>query len=299
MIASAIAMYLFTKKWPKSEQDWLQPQIGGVDERGKPRRMAWPNYLSRDVYSATRRPFNLEDNSLLKYATGGMADWWQAVHEAWVNRKFDGSFVVNPREGNEFHRFVERLAHAAWPFDTSEGMPTFMTQNARQLEAEGISRGKRWGIIAMGGGPAARSGDLTPAEYEFQRLNSLNFSNAGESDAIQQRLTLMRQITAAARNQEDPTEYIQFGIQNGLLNRNDIKRAMTKADFDYLPEQIANSRLGLEDVLSIYKKASPEQQRDIEPEVAKKLQTIKSERNPQEKIRLLSLYDQIVNHHAY
>lgn len=281
-IASAVAMKMLTGKNPQNITDVLHPQTGVKDDRGKPLRFDWPNYLSRDIPSIARNPGG--------YVVGGVSDLSQHIMEAWTNRRFDSGYVADPHD-NSYKGFAWRVGHALVP--TESWYPgTFMQENVQRMSESGLGKKQAWGLIAMGAGVSSRQVGLTSAEMEAQRLGSGRTPEGPFSDSVLARRSAIKQMTTAIVNDRDPGDIFEQHLKDGTIQPDDLDTAFNHAATPYIVQE--TSRLNLEDTISVYKKGTPEEKEALQPILLQKMDNLDKITDPVQRQRLMDQLDQIL-----
>lgn len=305
-VMSSLATKAFTKKWPwewaKDFIEYVAPRSGGLNAQGKPNRMFWPNYV-RELWMASRHPFGPPtNNSIVDWATSGFSDILQNLKEAHQNKKFDGSYIVKPTEHNEYLSWLLQYSHILSPAggelsDIKDQPPgSFGYQNWTRWREKGYSKEKATGLtFGLGAGPTPLSAELSPAERELQRFQSVNYgAGSAMTDEQVKARNLENQITLEYRNKGDYRSLIRQGIQQGILTERNIDRAIERGTRSYLQNGIANPQISLEESLLVYERATPAEQKSIKPLIANKLDSIGNNPNPQERKRLLTMYRDVM-----
>ena len=294
---NAIIQKILTGKDPEELRDLINAKIGGVDDRGKPRRLAGANYLGRGDFEAVIAGYKtgplLKRVPLVGYAVGGTADLWAQVIEGYDNRAFDGGYIVPKAEQDSISGLFFRMSHML--LDKDSYLPGTMARTGWEwLNTSGISKPLAYGLTFTGHTIGSRALDMTSAELLAQRLGSNQAAQGPFTQEQLERFEIMRKLSSAIRNNEPTGAIINEGLNSYRINDQDIDAAYETAQMPLLVNQIqgGNGRAGLdlEDSLRVYSIASPEERKLIRPYIDDKLDTIDDIEDPVEQERLDKLY---------
>jgi hypothetical protein len=263
---SAVIMKSLANKTPQNLTDLLHPQTGDKDSKGKPVRVNVPAYMSRDIPNILSEP-----SGIFKYATGGNSVLMQRALESWNNKDFSGAWVANPNDPT-YKQFAAKVIHL---------LPSLMIMNTMdRLDAEGASKDRK--LLALAGfSPAAKSVDMSAAELQAQaRLVAHMGGEARDPQSIAKAQTLNR-LTAAFQNKRPAGEIFREGIKNGTLSPDDLGKIATKMTTPLVVQLTQNPKMNIEDVLGVYRLATPQEKNLLRPVILSKLSGL--EKIPQER----------------
>lgn len=254
---SAVIMKSLAGKNPQNLTDLLHPQTGDKDSRGKPVRINVPAYMSRDIPQILSEP-----SGIFKYATGGNSALIQRAIESWNNKDFSGSWVANPNDP-AYKQFGAKIAHL---------LPSLMVMNTMdRLDAEGASKDRK--LLAMAGfSPAPKSLDLSAAELQAQtRLISKLRTEAGSDPQTVAKIQAVGRLTAALQNHRPAGEIFRQGMKDGTLGPDDISKIADKISTPLVVQLSQNSKMNIEDVMGVYRVATPTEKNLLRPVIISKL----------------------------
>lgn len=259
---SAVIMKTLAGKNPQNVTDILHPQTGDRDSRGKPVRVNVPAYMSRDIPQILSEP-----SGIFKYATGGNSALVQRALESWNNKDFSGSWVANPNDP-QYKQFAVKVAHL---------LPSLMVSNTMdRLDQEGASRDRK--LLAVAGfSPAPKSLDLSAAELQAQsRLMDKFKLQAGQDPQTMAKVSAVNRLTAALQNHRPAGEIFRQGVKDGTLTPDDIGKISDKIATPLVVQLTKNPKMNLEDVMGVYRVATPQEKALLKPVIFDKLDQLTS-----------------------
>lgn len=254
---SAVIMKTLAGKNPQNITDMLHPQTGDRDSRGKPVRVNVPAYMSRDIPQILSEP-----SGIFKYATGGNSALVQRALESWNNKDFSGNWVANPNDP-AYKKFGARVAHL---------LPSLMVMNTMdRLDNEGASKDRK--LLAVAGfSPAAKSLDMSPAELQAQSSLVRHIGlEAGKDPQLNAKTEARNRLTAALQNKRPAGEIFRQGMKDGTLSPDDVGKIADKIATPLVVQLSSNPKMTIEDVMSVYKVATPQEKNLLRPVIISKL----------------------------
>jgi hypothetical protein len=234
-VGNALLQFGATKHWPHSAADYFAAQVGGVDSHGKPIRVTTPAVIMKDALS-------LRYHGLWNYLTAGESDLLGGIGDIIRNRDFANNMVHNPADEWWEKRYQDLQHFIGGPI----AVETFVN-----LSRAGES--KKVAALGVGGFTPPPSGfGWTPAE----RL---------ARDILQEKRGAM-----TPEEQQDLQDYMRRKAKGQLSakERKSAKREATEPILMYLVNARDKSgafRMSIDDVLSVYRHASMEEQRELRP----------------------------------
>jgi hypothetical protein len=243
MIYSGIRQQLATGQPPQSLKDWMWPQTGGKDDRGKPLRENPPSYLNDAVKIWKNRT---------DYVTAGMTGFLKNVGEAWRNEDFFQNYVYDPEEP-VFRKTMDSLTHII-------GKPFFLSTWQRSSEMGADTQTKVMGALGVGRAPSDT--DITDAEAEALSINHRTTRKKTPEEAKEQ--TEHYQIGRAMRA-GDPAAVDKYN----KLTRAQQRSIDRRGGETYLQGLLEH--MTAEDALNVWEKATPAEKEQINDIIGKKL----------------------------
>ncbi len=265
----------------KDLNDIIHPRIGGVDDRGHPIRINIVTYL-RTYDALAKDAFQSVKNALSSVLVHGI--------EIAENRDFFGNYIVDP-DAPAFERWAKDIAHMA-------GTP-FSFGSAKRASDEGVPFSKAAELFFLTKAPG--DVDFTDAERELaHRASKRGFRlTPKEVEKGQERRRLARELRSGVPNAEqDLDRAVESGAitgrqranitRQGQLQPNELRQAYMEAGL---------KRLGIEDAIAVYSKATPEEKNYLRDEMERKEHLI--DRLPVEsRERVRRQYQEVLGVHA-
>jgi hypothetical protein len=243
---SSLVMYWFTGKWPTSALDYIRPQIGGVDDRGKPHRATLPLYSSRDIPQMFDAPAG--------YLTGGTSATVQRFEDIMNNKDFTGTEVYSPTEPA-----YKKVAHSV-----EHMVPTpIWVQNYKQLNAGNTKLEKFFASTALGVAP--RKFDNTTAENFFLEQDIGGLPARGRDQASVDRSNARRQLITMLRNgqRQAAAQFAREKEKAGVIKPQDFHSALSVATKPYIVTLA--ERLPVDTLIAGWSKATPAERKELAP----------------------------------
>ncbi len=238
-LANVIQLY-FGQGMTHDLTDVLAPRIGGVDERGKPRRVNILTYL-KDVKHFFHNP--------VQYVIGSLSSMMNRAPELFRNRDYFGNFIVDP-DAPFYERWIQGGMYAV-------GQPFVVSQMQRTADLGGTQT--QQALQFLGFTRAASDIDMSPAERKAAELSGRKKTPMKPGDVGRRRAI---NVLASKLRSGEPgfNEALQAAINKGLIRQSDEKLIREHAITPYLVRMFTH--LGVEDALLVWSAAS-EQERAL------------------------------------
>lgn len=255
-IMGAIYQYLRTGKGPEEAKDLFFPKTGQLDAAGRPDRAALPTYV-KDVYHYRTEPGKTLANKV--------APIWSVFGEMIRNEDFYGTEIRGADDPlvEQMKQLAEYAGHAAEPF----GIRNF--ERDREMQNPPIDQAQRF----IGITPAPSAIEKTKAERLASELSREHIPAGSRTHGEAARRDAESTIARLARAGKDYSTQARDYVQSGVLTAKDAHAAAIRSQASPL---LKTSRsLPLEDLLDVWKVATPEERTELRPLLARHLKTLK------------------------
>jgi hypothetical protein len=244
--------YLFTGEAPKDMRDLFFPRIGGVDEQGRPRRIALPTYV-KDIYHFGEEPGKTLANKVHPVLT--------TLHDMWYNKDFYGTKIYN-----EDDPLVQKLKDAAlYVGGTAEPLSS---RNIRRSLAAGESVPSSLKSL-VGITPAPASVGKTAYERSLSDLAAEQLPIGGRTKEAADKSNTKRLVARAlAKGDSGP---ISEAASSGRISDADVDQAINESQMSPLERSLQH--VDLKAAVQRLHLATPDEKTKITPVLLERLAT--------------------------
>lgn len=243
-IMGAIYQYLRTGKPPEEPKDLFFPKTGQLDEAGRPQRAALPTYV-KDVYHYWTEPAKTLSNKI--------APIWSVFAEMARNEDFYGNEIRGADDPlvEQMKQVAEYAGRSAEPF----GIRNF----ERDVQMQNPLADKVQRFVGVTPAPAAI--EKSKAERLASELATQHIPAGSRTHGAADRRDAERTIARLAQAGKDYSNQARDYVQSGVLNAKDVHAAALRSQ---APPLLRTARsLPLEDLLQVWKVATPEERDDL------------------------------------
>lgn len=245
-IMGALYQYLRTGKGPEEPKDYFFPKTGQLDEAGRPQRASLPTYV-KDIYHYFTEPGKTLANKV--------APIWSVFGEMARNEDFYGTEIRNVDDPlvDQMKQAAEYAGRSMEPFGVRN------IERDRQMQnpvADQIARG-------IGITPAPSAIEKTKAERLASELAQARIPSGGRTHGEASRRDAEQSIARLAKAGKDYADQARDYIASGVLSSKDVHAAALRSQVSPL---LRTSRsLPLEDLLRVWKAATPAERDELRP----------------------------------
>ena len=288
VVMGAMITRLATGTNPKDYRDYFFPRIGGTDEYGNPLRVSLPSY-AKDVYSLWQKSQRKGlGHAVSETVLTKTHPFWQTLAELYNNKDYFGKQIYTPtQEDYASKEFVNNLpgqvkqigkfiAGQFVPFSMQslqklkedEGTmlpnpkPTNIAEVPRYVGREYYNRfvptTTRQILPMVGVTPAPRDINQTAAE---QKAFDLRMEKKGNGARTTADSTSKAETQIRKQLQSGDTSLLLSSLQNGTITKGQYSSLKALKGLNPLQQSLKSA--SVEDTLSVYKVATPEEQESL------------------------------------
>ena len=250
----AIYQYLMTGEGPQELKDLFYPRVGGLDKHGEPARVSPPTYL-KDFYHYGTNPVQTVLNKLSPVNS--------MVAQMLANKDFYGTEIRHP-DDPVFQQALETLGYLGGQ------MVPFSIRNLKK-----DTRAGAWAKIEpfVGITPAPYDVNMTPAEKAAADLEHAKIPVGARTKEQADRSKNKAKLRNDFKVSGDKFP-IDQAVADGSISKEDRKDIEKQARMSSL-ERLTR-HLSIEETISIYKKANPQEKIELERIMRKKRGNLKN-----------------------
>jgi hypothetical protein len=255
-IMGAIYQYLRTGKGPEEPKDYFFPKTGQLDAAGRPDRASLPTY-TKDVYHYYTEPGKTLANKV--------APIWSVFGEMIRNEDFYGTEIRGADDPlvQQMKELAEYAGRSAEPF----GIRNF--ERDAQMQNPTFDKAQRF----IGITPAPSAIEKTKAERLASELSREHIPAGSRTHAEAARRDAEQTIARLAKAGKEYADQARDYVQSGVLTAKDAHTAAIRSQ---VPPLLRTARsLPLQDLLDVWKVATPEEKTELRPLLARHLKTLK------------------------
>lgn len=267
----AILQYMFTGKGPAELKDYFFPQTGGLDERGRPARVALPTYM-KDIYHYGIDPLQTLSNKIHPLLT--------MASEMVKNKDFYGVKIRN--EDDPFMQ--KRLDELKYLGRTL--IPLSIRNYQKELESGTTPQGAAKAFLGVT--PAPKSVGQTEFEQALGQLRAEKAPIGGRTQESADRSALENTIRAAATKKDFGP--LREAIQTHKITPTQAREIVRESTETPLQQQIRG--VGLPNVMRKYDLATPAEKDSLRILLLKELQSYAKTALPDDVKAMVDLFRQ-------
>ena len=253
----ALTQVMLGQGWPKEIKDYFFPRTGALDEHGDAERISFPSYM-KDMFNYIHEPVGTITNKAHPLLG--------TISEMLSNKDFYGDQIANHTDP-AMVQWLDRAKFAA-----SEFVPFSVRYFAQERGRSSGPLGEAGPFIGIT--PAGRSIVQSPAERLASDLARQKQPIGGRPKQQAEKNQLIRNVESEMRrNSPEAAQDFREAIQGGGLGRRDL-RNMLRAERSPSLVNTVNT-LSLDEALTVWHEASPDERKAILPVILKKVRGLK------------------------
>lgn len=255
-IVGAIYQYLRTGKGPEEPKDYFFPKTGQLDEAGRPQRASLPTYV-KDIYHYFTEPGKTLANKV--------APIWSVFGEMVRNEDFYGTEIRGADDPlvDQMKELAEYGLHAIEPF----GVRNY----ERDVQMRNPTFDKMQRFVGVVPAPAAI--EKSKAERLASELAQEHIPAGSRTHGEAQRRDAEQTIARLAKAGKDYADQARDYVQSGILTAKDAHAAALRSQVAPLLRTARS--LPLDDLLRVWKVATPEERDELRPLLKRHLSSVK------------------------
>jgi len=310
IVMGAMITRLATGSNPKDYRDYFFPRIGGTDEYGNPLRVSLPSY-AKDVYSLWQKSQRKGlGHAVSETVLTKTHPFWQTLAELYNNKDYFGKQIYTPtQEDYTSKEFVNNLpgqVKQIGKFIAGQFVPFSMQSLQKLKEDEGtmlpnpkptniaevpgyvgreyynrfVPTTTRQILPMVGVTPAPRDINQTAAE---QKAFDLRMEKKGSGARTTADSTSKAETQIRKQLQSGDTSLLLSSLQNGTITKGQYSSLKALKGLNPLQQSLKSA--SVEDTLSVYKVATPEEQESLKGLLIDKFNRKIKNGTPEDRVR--------------
>jgi len=262
-LANGLLTALFTGDIPDQPEDLWAFRTGNLDELGRPERYLLPTYW-KDVHNWLSDPHKTAANKF--HPLIGLAS------ELNQNKDYYSTEIRHP-DDNWLQQAGQVLGYGVKAFE-----PFWMRGMGKEAE-RGATNPVNYVAPLVGVMPAPADFSMSAAEKEQMKILGESRSTAPRTQEEFQRSQLVNKIAREQRLGQD-SGLLQQSMDNGKLSHRDLATIKEKATME--PMIRGFKKLGMDDAIAVYEKATVDEKERLEPVLHRKMNVARHNMAPEE-----------------